>query len=115
LKRNERSEAKRKNIGSEIKRKETKKKFFFSREHAKRISFRFEAKNFFGRNRRTLAVVAENIMKIVLTPSFARQKSFQTAWACTIGLIRSNASHIGVTKVGRGLKIFRFLTIPLNQ
>jgi hypothetical protein len=72
---------KRKNIGSETKRKyallislwseaknskrneakRSEKNFFFSRERAKRMrngsrfaSFRFEAKNFFLRNRRTL-------------------------------------------------------------
>ncbi len=63
-----RNEAKRKMFGSEIKRKyallislwseaqnlKRKIKFGFSRERAKRISFRFEAKNFFWRNRRTL-------------------------------------------------------------
>jgi hypothetical protein len=44
-----------------MKRKEAEKKILFSRERAKRMqngsrfaSFRFEAKNFFLRNRRTL-------------------------------------------------------------
>ncbi len=88
-----RSEAKRKMFGSKIKRKyallillwseaknskrnEAKKKFSFSRERAKRMrngsrfaSFRFEAKKFFLRNRRTLLqILSPSVLSTSLHP-----------------------------------------------
>jgi hypothetical protein len=96
-----RNEAKRKNFGRETKRKydllislwleaknlkwnEAKKNLFFSRERAKRMrngsrfaSFRFEAKKFLKRNRRTLVYVAQQPL--------APTKSIACPWLAFLG------------------------------